>query len=210
MPADGSCDGCVLREATQRPPPRRRPVSALDAQAMGGAFTDGSVKLFTSTATRRRRRALRHHQRRADALALPGGTARSRRPSSVMRHAAPFSLSHRAELMEWYAAFSEVITGPRESASAWRAASAAPGNPPTPRPTRRSLLGLPADAADSPARRHPRKNDDGEQQTPPRRAAATTHKERTASRRRCAGCASARPPGARRPPPTSRPPSGTG
>ena len=154
-----------------------------------GLFTDGSVKLFASHRDAAPASVLSDiTSAELDALALPGGTAAT--PPApvlrVMRHGrAVLSLSGTAaELMEWYAAFSEVITWAQhdESASAW------------PRGVRRArepsdaaadaevaALGLPADAADSPrlerhrvAKRRRRAAD-----APRQASLENTHKERT-------------------------------
>ena len=190
MPADGSCDGCVLREGYLNARLHDGgPFRHSTHKRWVGLFTDGSVKLFASHRDAAPASVLSDiTSAELDALALPGGTAAT--PPApvlrVMRHGrAVLSLSGTAaELMEWYAAFSEVITWAQhdESASAW------------PRGVRRArepsdaaadaevaALGLPAAAADSPGSSGTAsQNDDGEQQTPPRQASLeNTHKERT-------------------------------
>ena len=127
MPADGSCDGCVLREGYLNARLHDGgPFRHSTHKRWVGLYTDGSVKLFASHRDAAPASVLSDiTSTELDALALPGGTAAT--PPApvlrVMRHGrVVLSLSGTAaELMEWYATFSEVITWAQhdESASAW-------------------------------------------------------------------------------------------
>ena len=160
MPAHGSCDGCVLREGYLNARLHDGgPFRHSTHKRWVGLYTDGSVKLFASHRDAAPASVLSDiTSTELDALALPGGSAAT--PPApvlrVMRHGRAVS-GTAAELMEWYAAFSEVITWAQHDERERAPRGAAPGSSPTPRPTRRAARWLPADAADSPGSKAPRR-----------------------------------------------------